>query len=58
MNKYIVETHLGAFETFAVSPAKALSNIRWRLFGRCGYVKTDYWTIKAIETTNTKSKRA
>lgn len=48
MNKYIVETHLGAFETLAATSSKALSNVRWRLFGRCGYVKTDSWTIKAI----------
>lgn len=48
MNRYIIETHLGAFETIAASPSKALSNVRWRLFGRRGYVRTDYWTVKTI----------
>lgn len=31
--RYIVETHLGDFETWATSPAKAINNIRFRLFG-------------------------
>jgi hypothetical protein len=46
MTKYIVSTHLGDFETMAVSAQKALSNIRFRLFGRSGYVNTTYWTVK------------
>lgn len=33
MKRYIVRTHLGDFPTIAKSPAKALSNIRWRVFG-------------------------
>lgn len=31
--RYIVSTHLGNFETWATSPKKAISNIRFRLFG-------------------------
>ena len=50
MKTYIVETHLGAFETQAASAEKALSNIRFRLFGRRGFVNTSYWTVK--EKTN------
>ena len=34
MKKYIVSTHLGDFETTAPSPQKAISNIRFRIFGR------------------------
>ena len=48
MKRYIVSTHLGDFETTASSPAKAISNIRWRIFGRSAaaqrYVKS--WTAK------------
>ena len=40
---WIVATHLGNFPTWATSAAKAISNIRFRLFGgRCG-VSTAYW---------------
>ena len=40
---FYVETHLGVFETWAVSAKKAISNIRYRLFGgQCG-VSTIYW---------------
>lgn len=46
MKTYIVETHLGAFETQAASAEKALSNIRFRLFGRRGFINTSYWTVK------------
>lgn len=43
---YYVETHIGTFETWATSPKKAISNIRFRLFGgRCG-VSTICWTVK------------
>ena len=34
MKTYIVETHLGNFETTAESEEKAISNIRFRMFGR------------------------
>lgn len=34
MKTYIVETHLGTFETTAESAEKAISNIRFRMFGR------------------------
>lgn len=33
MKTYIVETHLGNFETTAESAEKAISNIRYRMFG-------------------------
>jgi hypothetical protein len=46
MKTYIVSTHLGDFKTMAVSAKKALSNIRFRLYGRSGYAKTEYWTVK------------
>ena len=45
--KYVVSTHLGDFTTWATSPKKAISNVRYRLFG-CGYHEryTDNWTVK------------
>lgn len=46
MKTYIVETHLGAFVTRARSEKNALSNVRFRLFGRSGFVNTAYWTVK------------
>lgn len=46
MTKYIVSTHIGDFETYALTPRKVLNNIRFRLFGRSGYVNTTYWTVK------------
>ena len=40
---YIVENHLGLFDTWAISAARAISNIRYRLFGgQCG-VSTIHW---------------
>ena len=43
---YIVETHVGTFDTWATSPGKAITNIRFRLFGgRCD-VSTIYWTAR------------
>ena len=49
MKRYIVSTHLGDFETTASSPAKAISNIRFRIFGRSAaasrYVQN--WTATA-----------
>lgn len=33
MKTYIVSTHLGDYETTATSAAKAVSNIRYRIFG-------------------------
>lgn len=40
---YIVKTHLGLFGTWAASAKKAISNIRYRLFGgQCG-ISTIYW---------------
>lgn len=44
--RYIVETHVGTFDTWATSEKKAISNIRFRLFGgRCG-VSTMYWKAR------------
>ena len=43
---YIVETHLGPYETWATSAKKAIANVRFRLFGgRCG-VSTIYWKAR------------
>ena len=40
---YWVETHIGLFDTWAISAARAISNIRYRLFGgKCG-ISTIYW---------------
>lgn len=48
MKRYIVSTHLGDFATTATSPEKAISNVRWRIFGRSAaaarYVQS--WTAK------------
>lgn len=41
--RYIVETHLGLFETWAVSAKKAIANIRFRLAGRQMGMSTIYW---------------
>lgn len=46
MKRYIVSTHLGEFEIMAASAKKALVNVRFRLFGRSGFAKTEYWTVK------------
>lgn len=44
---YIVSTHLGNFETWAASADKAISNIRFRLFGRGHHAQyTAGWTAK------------
>ena len=45
--KYLVHTHVGVFETWATSPKKAISNVRFRLFG-CGYHEryTYSWTAE------------
>lgn len=42
MKRYIVETDVGVFETWAVSPKKAIANIRFRIAGR-GKHDTTYW---------------
>ena len=41
--KWIVETHLGLFETWAVSAKKAIANIRFRLDGRQMGMSTIHW---------------
>ena len=41
--RWIVETHIGNFPTWATSAEKAISNIRFRLFGGCCGVSTAYW---------------
>lgn len=44
---FIVETHFGKEETWAVSAAKAIQNVRWRVFGRCSDSATvKYWTAR------------
>lgn len=40
---WIVETHLGLFETWAVSAKKAIANIRYRLMGTSYNCQTIYW---------------
>ena len=40
---WIVETHLGLFETWAVSAKKAIANIRFRLAGRQCNMSTISW---------------
>jgi len=45
-HKFIVETHVGVFETWAVSAKRAIANIRFRLFGgRCD-ASTVYWQAR------------
>ena len=45
--RYIVSTHLGNFETWATSSRKAISNIRFRLYGRTADTTTVmYWTAE------------
>ena len=45
--KYIVVTHLGDFPTWATSPAKAISNVRFRLFGAGAHGRyTSGWTVR------------
>ena len=43
---YYVYTHLGRYETVAVSPKKAIANVRYRLAGRQCNMKTTYWEAK------------
>lgn len=47
MKTYIVETHVGDFETTAATPQKALANIRWRVFG--GRVSAQYTRCWKVE---------
>ena len=45
--RFIVETHVGPEPTFATSAAKAINNVRYRIFGSSrnnDIVK--YWTAK------------
>ncbi len=49
MKRYIVDTHLGKFETCATSERKAISNVRFRLFGRSAALARKYmayWTVR------------
>ena len=43
---YWVETHVGTHDTWATSPEKAISNIRYRLFGGQTGVSTIYWKVR------------
>ena len=45
-NLWIVYTHLGPFETWAVSAKQALANIRYRLFGTRYDATTSLWTVR------------
>ena len=40
---WIVSTHLGDFRTWATSARRAISNVRFRLFGPGSGVPTTYW---------------
>ena len=45
--RYIVSTHLGDFPTWATSAKKAISNVRYRIYGRTAdNAKIAYWTAK------------
>ena len=44
---YVVYTHLGPFETWAASAEKALSNIRWRVYG--GRCDARTWSWEVVE---------
>lgn len=45
--KYLGHTHVGTFPTYATSPAKAISNIRFRLYGRTAdNSAVIYWTAE------------
>jgi hypothetical protein len=48
MKTYIVSTHLGDFETTAASPARAISNIRFRIFRNSPAAKRYVcnWTVR------------
>lgn len=49
MRKYIVSTHLGDFPTMASSEKKAISNVRYRLFGRQpADWHCKYWTAREV----------
>lgn len=45
---YIVETHVGLFETWATSEKKAISNIRYRLGGTACTMNTTYWKAREV----------
>lgn len=45
MRLWIVETHIGDFETIAPSAEKAIANVRYRIYGR-QRVNTAYWTAR------------
>lgn len=50
-HRFVVTTHLGEFETIATSPAKAVSNVRFRLFrgSAAGSQFVVGWTVKEKE---------
>lgn len=45
---YYVYTHVGRFETWAVSAKKAVANVRYRLAGRQCNCSTAYWEVKEV----------
>ena len=42
---YFVETHIGVYDTWATTPGRAKSNIRFRLFGGTIGVPTIHWKV-------------
>ena len=49
MRQYIVYTHLGEMMTWAVSAKKAISNIRFRIYGRGDYSwEVELWTAREV----------
>ena len=49
--KYLVHPHIGTFPTWAVSPKKAINNIRFRIFGTSvnGLRYVDSWTAEEAQ---------
>lgn len=48
-HRWIVETHLGNYETVAPTSRKALANIKWRIFGGRGYANTECWKVRLAD---------
>ena len=44
--KFIVETHLGDFPTWATSAKKAIANVRFRLVGIGRGCDTSLWKVR------------
>ena len=46
--KFDVATDTGVYPTWATSPKKAISNVRFRVFGTRPGVNTTYWTVTMV----------